>query len=76
MLRLIYGYTVIDSKIWFLVRDPLPQSMGSTYMISYEKLCNGRDAQPGENRDPGIWDASIVCDTPYADQTVPYFFNK
>lgn len=73
---LIYGYTVIDSKIWFLVRDPLPQSMGSTYMISYEKLCNGRDAQPGENRDPGIWDASIVCDTPYADQTVPYFFNK
>ena len=73
---LIYGYTVIDSKIWFLVRDPLPQNMGSTYMMSYEKLCYGRDAQPGEYIDSGIWDASIVCDTPYADQTVPYFFNK
>ena len=73
---LIYGYTVIDSEIWFLVRDPWPVDEGETYMISYEKLCKGTDYKPGEESDNGVWYASIVINTSYVNETIPYYFDK
>lgn len=73
---LIYGYTVIDSEIWFLVRDPWPVNEGETYMISYEKLCKGNEYRPSEEADNGVWYASIVVNTSYANETIPYYFDQ
>lgn len=81
---LIYGYTkqtIMDSsgalrtKYWFLVRDPLPENEGKSYMISYEKLYNGRNACETEDSDTGIWELALVVNTSYADNTTPYYFD-
>lgn len=73
---LLYGYTTIDSDIWFLVRDPLPIDEGEAYMISYEKLCNGAYCRDDEVADTGVWYASIVVNTSYANETIPYYFDE
>lgn len=73
---LIYGYTTVDSEIWFLVRDPWPINKGKSYIISYDKLCNGANCKPGEESDTGVWSASIVVNTSYANETIPYYFDK
>ena len=73
---LIYGYTMTNSDIWFLVRDPWPVDKGETFKMSYEKLCNGRNYQVGENEDIGVWIQSIVVDTSYDNITEAYYFDK
>ena len=73
---LIYGYVVMNGKYWFLVNDPLPLNQGKAKIISYEKLCNGFEPYDGEDVDDGVWYASIVIDTEYADDTEPYYFDK
>ena len=72
---LVFGYVVIDSEIWFLVRDPWPVDEGETYMISYNKLYNGRNPRSGESSDTGIWYASIVVNTSYVNETITYYFG-
>ncbi len=73
---LIYGYVTTNLGIRFLVRDPGPVGVGSSYMISYEKLCNGRNDQSDELPDDGVWYASIVVNTAYSDETIPYYFDS
>ena len=73
---LIYGYTLIGSEVWFLVRDPWPVNEGETYMISYEKLCNGRNCKSEEDADTGVWYASIVPNTSYVNDTIPHYFDQ
>ena len=72
---LVFGYVIIDSEIWFLVRDPWPVDEGETYMISYNKLYNGRNPRSGESSDTGIWYASIVVNTSYVNETITYYFG-
>ncbi len=38
---LIYGYVMIDSECWLLIKDPSPPSEGAVYMISYQMLRMG-----------------------------------
>ncbi len=73
---LIYGYVVIGTEYRFLVRDPWPVNEGETYMMSYEKLCNGRNCQPDETADTGVWRGSVVYNTSYSNNTIPYHFNN
>lgn len=65
----------MDNEYWFTIRDPLPVNEGDTYLISYEKLVNGRNPQIDESSDLGVWDYSIVISTSYADDTIPYYFD-
>ena len=62
---LIYGYVTINSQIWFLIRDPflsedfeginpgevVIDSSGHSYLMSYNKICNGQNQQTGETSD-------------------------
>ena len=57
---LIYGYVTIDGGYWFLIRDSLPVDYGESYLMSYEKLCNGQNALATEEADPCTWEDSIV----------------
>jgi len=73
---LIYGYTFVNSEIRFLIRDPLPMNEGKTEMISYNKLCCGANYETDEYEDSGVWYASIVVNTSYANDTIPYYFDQ
>ena len=71
---LVSGYFVKDSDIYFLIKDPAYEN--STKIMSYNMLCNGRDTLWDESGDTGIWYASIVIDTTYANNTIPYYFDR
>ena len=73
---LIFGYVIIDTQIWLLIKNPGPINEGRTEMISYEKLCNGNDYIQNEKQDNWIWESSIVINTSYANNTIPYYFNQ
>ena len=60
----MYGYVIIDNDYWYLIRDPLPEDYGSSYLMSFEKLCNGQNALPGEETDVLLWEGSILLNTP------------
>jgi len=72
---LIFGYVVINGEYRFLIKDSWG---GATYWMSYEKLYNGRNAQPDEVQDDGIWRSCIVVNEEYAtiDNTIPYYFSQ
>lgn len=81
---LIYGYTkqtiiddngAVNTKYWFLVRDPWPKNQGKSYMISYEKLYNGRNPQIFEEADKYVWECQIVINTSYSSNLVPGHFT-
>ncbi len=57
---LIYGYVTIDSEIWFLIRDPDPKDVGSTRLMSYEKIYNGRECKANESSDNYVWEGFTV----------------
>ena len=73
---LICGYVIVDSKRWFLVKDPSPMFVGSSNLISYEKLCNGRNPQGWETEDKGIWETSAVPFRRYYYDMIDYYFNQ
>lgn len=81
---LIYGYTkqtVMNSdgsartRYWFLVRDPYPENEGRSYMVSYEKLYNGRNPQMFEEANKYAWECQIVINTNYSSNLVPCYFT-
>ena len=72
---LIIGYAESNGKIWFIVHDPLPVNNGESYLMSYEKLVNGRNAQFWETTDRGVWIDCIVINTLYSNETIPYYFE-
>ncbi len=43
-------------------------------MMSYEKLYNSADCLSDEYNDNRIWRSSIVINTDYADETIPFEF--
>ena len=73
---LIYGYVTIGTEHRFLVRDPAPMNIGSSYMMSYGKLCIGQNAQWGEESDYGVWETSVVVKTTYSNDVIPYYFGN
>ena len=73
---LIYGYVIIDAQVWFLVKNPEPINTGKMYMISYNNLYNGNDTIQNETQNNYIWEASIVVNTSYANNTIPYYFDQ
>lgn len=72
---LICGYVETPNGTRFIVRDPGLSPKDSTYLISYEKLYNGRNHQTDENPDQGIWEGCIVINTSYASKKIPNHFN-
>ena len=73
---LIIGYAVLDGKNWFIVHDPLPLFQGETYLMSYEKMVNGRNPQGNETSDMGIWIDCVVINTTYCNNTISYYFGN
>ena len=71
---LVYGYVTIGSEYRFMVRDPSPLNEGSSYMMSYEKLCSGRNHQGDEEMDEGVWQSSVVVNTSYDENVLKYYF--
>jgi hypothetical protein len=71
----LYGYTKIGNKYWYLIRDPWPVLFGESYFISYEKLCNGRNPQDWENYNTGVWEDAVIITTSYSNNTIPYYFD-
>ena len=72
----ITGYVWSGTEYRFLVKDPAPQNQGSARIMSYEKIYNGRNYQSGESSDTGIWLQSIVVETSYSNETLPYYFDQ
>lgn len=72
---LIYGYVIIDEQIWLLVKNSEPENQGRIEMISYEKLYNGNNCVDNEEQDNWVWESSIVINTSYVDNTIPYYFD-
>ncbi len=72
---LIYGYVTMYEQVWFLVRDPWPVDEGETYLMSYQKLVNGRNPRNGESSDTGVWDNGIAHVTSYSNDRTDYFFD-
>lgn len=73
---LIFGYVYIGSEIRFLLWNPEPVNQGSLEIMSYEKLYNGRDYRTDEEADEGIWFATLVFETVYADERIPFYFGE
>ena len=72
---LIYGYVMVDSDIYFLVKDPSPVGDGDIYMISYEDLY----CETKVNNDETIyyvWETAIVTKGLYSGQTIPYYYGE
>ena len=40
--------------------------------MTYETLCSGRNYTADELPDTGFWYGSVVIDTEYADETLPW----
>ena len=57
---IVYGYVSIDGDNIYLIRDPLPEDYGSSYFMSFEKMCNGNNALAWESPDDCFWNGSIV----------------
>lgn len=73
---LITAYLCVDGDCWFIAQDPWPEDVGSSYLISYEKLVNGSNSQGVfETSDLGVWDGAITINTSYSTQTIPYYFG-
>ena len=73
----IYGYVKINGGYWFLIKDPDPVGEGSTKMMSYEKLYNGKDPQLWEAQDDSVWDGIIVVsDSDYATDMEPFYLDR
>lgn len=71
---LISGYMFIEEKCWFLMLDPWDG--GSYCLLPYEQIVNGRTVINGVAYDQKVWNMSIVYETYYADNTIPYFFDN
>ena len=57
--------------------NPQPNSSDfyeQVHMMSYEKLYNSADCLSDEYNDNRIWRSSIVINTDYADETIPFEF--
>ena len=63
------------TRYWFLVRDPYPENEGRSYMISYEKLYNGRNPQMFEEANKYARECQIVINTNYSSNLVPCYFT-
>jgi len=72
----ISGYVYIGSEVRFIARDPFPVNQGQTYLISYEKLCNGQNPQDWESSDYGIWETALVPMAGSYYDTIDYYFNQ
>ena len=75
-LILIYGYVIIDTEVYFLIKNSFPENIGKTETISYDKLCYGTNIKMYEDEDNGIWYSTIVINTSYANDTIPYYFDQ
>ena len=73
---LIVGYVEQAGELWFIVHDPWPVNSGETYLMSYEKMVNGRNPQSGESADTGIWIDCVVINTTYSNNTIDYYFGS
>lgn len=69
-----------------IINDPWPATppnswnspvitIGQRRFVSYQWICNGRNALPGETADDGIWDRYVVVETTYSGNTLPPFMN-
>ena len=61
-MLLIYGYVMIDSDYWFLIRDPAPENEGKSYMATYQQIYHGPSFHNGNN-DIYTWDRCLIRDT-------------
>ncbi len=76
---LIYGYinytytvgNTVVNDLRFLIRDPWGTS--SDYMMSYEKLFNGRSPRANETPDEYIWIDCVILNDIYS--LIPYYFG-
>ena len=75
---IVCGYVFVNGEYRFIVKDPLPVNTGETYIISYDKLYCGLDVQWDEIEEnmPGVWAGMSAVQTEYAQETIPYYFDK
>ena len=72
-----YRYTLNDPWPW---SEPNPwdapqSTSGQNYLVSYNWICNGKNAEPGDNEDSGIWEGYITVVTDYSDESLPPITN-
>ena len=60
----------------FIVNDPRLVNTEATYLISYEKLYCGANAQSDERLDPHCWFGSVVVNTEYANDTIAWYWER
>lgn len=73
---LIAGYVEENGDCRFLIRDPSPEDVGSTYLISYEKLYCGANSQQDEFADDWVWYATMLINTYDIEDRIPYHFEN
>ena len=74
---IICGYVLVNGEYRFVVKDPWPVNVGKTYIISYEKLYCGINAQWDEEMEnnTGVWVGMSTVETAYANDTIAYYFD-